>query len=105
VVITDSANASSIGKIFTILFFNYFSSLAFTTYTLVAEETLVSQLHGVLLLVMIQFQPHQGFNHLLLIQKSQLHQEIIQLPLSQIYKSLPLSLRSFRLPFGKLGMM
>jgi hypothetical protein len=45
VVITDSANASSTGKIFTILLFN-FSSLALTPYLLVAEETLVSQTVG-----------------------------------------------------------
>jgi hypothetical protein len=43
VIITDSANASSTGKIFTILFFNHFSSLALTPYLLVAEETLVDQ--------------------------------------------------------------
>jgi hypothetical protein len=46
VVITDSANASSTGKIFTILFFNHFSSLALIPYLLVAEETLVSQTVG-----------------------------------------------------------
>jgi hypothetical protein len=45
-VVTDSANASSTGKIFTILFFNHFSSLALTTYLLVAEETLVDQTLG-----------------------------------------------------------
>jgi hypothetical protein len=45
VVITDSANASSTGKIVTILLFN-FSSLAFTPHLLVAEETLVSQTVG-----------------------------------------------------------
>jgi hypothetical protein len=72
---------------------------------LVAEETLVDQTVGVLLLIMIQSQFHQGLNQLLLNQKSQLHQEIIQFLLSQIYKSLPLNLRSFLLPFGKLGMM
>jgi hypothetical protein len=54
---------------------------------------------------MIQSQSHQGFNQLLLNQKSQLLQEIIQFLLSQMYKNLPLSLRSFLLPFGKLGMM
>jgi hypothetical protein len=43
VVITDSANASSTGKIFTILFFNHFSSLALTPSLLVAEETLADQ--------------------------------------------------------------
>jgi hypothetical protein len=46
VVITDSANASSTGKIFTILFFNHFPSLALILYLLVAEETLVSQTVG-----------------------------------------------------------
>jgi hypothetical protein len=46
VAITDSANASSTGKIFTILFFNHFSSLALIPYLLVAEETLVSQTVG-----------------------------------------------------------
>jgi hypothetical protein len=46
VVITDSANASSTGKIFTVLFFNHFSSLALIPYLLVAEETLVSQTVG-----------------------------------------------------------
>jgi hypothetical protein len=46
VVITDSANASSTGTIFTILFFNHFSSLALTPYLLVAEETLVDQTMG-----------------------------------------------------------
>jgi hypothetical protein len=46
VVITDSANASSAGKIFTILFFNHFSSLALTPYLLVAEETLADQTMG-----------------------------------------------------------
>jgi hypothetical protein len=46
VVIADSANASSTGKIFTILFFNHFSSLALIPYLLVAEETLVSQTMG-----------------------------------------------------------
>jgi hypothetical protein len=46
VVVTDSANASSTGKIFTILFFNHFSSLALIPYLLVAEETLVSQTVG-----------------------------------------------------------
>jgi hypothetical protein len=45
VVITDSANASSTGKIFTI-FFNHFSSLALTPYLLVAEETLEDQTVG-----------------------------------------------------------
>jgi hypothetical protein len=43
VVIADSANASSTGKIFTILFFNQSSSLALIHYLLVAEGTLVSQ--------------------------------------------------------------
>jgi hypothetical protein len=43
---TDSANASSTGKIFTILFFNHFSSLALTPHLLVAEETLVDQIVG-----------------------------------------------------------
>jgi hypothetical protein len=42
VIITDFVNASSTGKIFTILLFNHFSSLALTPYLLVAEETLVS---------------------------------------------------------------
>jgi hypothetical protein len=46
VVIIDFANASSTGKIFTILFSNHFSSLALTPYLLVAEETLVSQTVG-----------------------------------------------------------
>jgi hypothetical protein len=46
VVITKSANASSTGKIFTILFFNHSSSLALIHYLLVAEETLVSQIVG-----------------------------------------------------------
>jgi hypothetical protein len=46
VVITDSANASSTAKIFTILFFNYFSSLALIPYLLVAEQTSVSQTVG-----------------------------------------------------------
>jgi hypothetical protein len=45
VVITDSANASSTGKIFTI-FFNHFSSLARTPYLLVAEETLKDKTVG-----------------------------------------------------------
>jgi hypothetical protein len=46
-VIIDSANASSTGKIFTILFFLIiFSSLAFILYLSVAEETLVSQTIG-----------------------------------------------------------
>jgi hypothetical protein len=105
VVITDSVNASLTGKIFTILFFNHFSSLALTPYLLVAEETLADQTVG-------GPSPHhdsipvsQGLNQLLLNQKSQLHQEIIQSLLSQMYKNLLLSLRSFLLPFGKLGMM
>jgi hypothetical protein len=102
VVITDSTNASSTGKIFTILFFNHFSSLALIPYLLVAEKTLVSQTVGS---SSAHRHPHQGFNHLLLNQKSQLHQEIIWFLLSQTYKSLPLSLRSFLLPLGKLGMM
>jgi hypothetical protein len=46
VAVTDSANASSTGKIFTILLFNHFSSLAFTPYLPVAEETLVDQTVG-----------------------------------------------------------
>jgi hypothetical protein len=46
VVITDFSNAPSTGKIFTILFFNHFSSLALIPYLLVAEETLVSQTVG-----------------------------------------------------------
>jgi hypothetical protein len=46
VIIKDSANASSTGKIFTILFLNHFSSLALTPYLLVVEETLVSQTVG-----------------------------------------------------------
>jgi hypothetical protein len=46
VVITDSANVSSTGKIFTILLFNHYSSLALIPYLLVAEETLVSQTVG-----------------------------------------------------------
>jgi hypothetical protein len=46
VVIKNSANASSTGKIFTILFFNHFSSLALTPYFLVAEEILVDQTVG-----------------------------------------------------------
>jgi hypothetical protein len=46
VVNTDSANASSTGEIFTILFFNHFSSLALTPYLLVAVETLVDQTVG-----------------------------------------------------------
>jgi hypothetical protein len=79
--------------------------LALTPYLLVPEETLVDQTVGVLLLIMIQSQSHQGLNQLLLNQKSQLHREIIQFLLSQMYKSLPLSLKSFLLPFGKLGMM
>jgi hypothetical protein len=37
---------SSTGKIFTILFFNHFASLALIPYLLVAEETLVSQTVG-----------------------------------------------------------
>jgi hypothetical protein len=61
-----------------------FSSLALTPYLLVAEETLVGQNVGVLVLIMIQSQPHQGLNQLLLNQKSQLHREIIQFLLSQI---------------------
>jgi hypothetical protein len=51
VIITDSANALSTGKIFTILFFNHFSSLALTPYLLVAEETLVDQ-------TMVSSSPH-----------------------------------------------
>jgi hypothetical protein len=105
VIITDSANASSTGKIFIILFFNHFSSLALTPYLLVAKETLADQTVGVLLLIMIQSKSHQGLNQLLLNQKSQLHQEIIQFLLSQMYKSLSWSLKSFLLPFGKIGMM
>jgi hypothetical protein len=54
---------------------------------------------------MIQSYSHQGFNQLLLNQKSQLHPEIIQFLLSQMYKSLPLSLGSLLLPLGKLGMI
>jgi hypothetical protein len=46
VVITDSANASSTGKIVTILFVNHFSSLALTPYLLVVEETLADQTVG-----------------------------------------------------------
>jgi hypothetical protein len=46
VVITNSANTSPTGKIFTISFFNHFSSLALIPYLLVAEETLVSQTVG-----------------------------------------------------------
>jgi hypothetical protein len=46
VVITDSAHASLTGKIFTILFFNHFSSLALTPYLLVAEETSADQIVG-----------------------------------------------------------
>jgi hypothetical protein len=46
VIIIDSANTSSTGKIFTILFLNHFSSLAPAPYLLVAEETLVSQTVG-----------------------------------------------------------
>jgi hypothetical protein len=46
VAITDSANASSSDKIFTILFFNHFSSLALTPTLLVAEETLMHQTVG-----------------------------------------------------------
>jgi hypothetical protein len=53
VVITNSANTSSTGKIFTITLFNHFSSLELTPYLLVAEETLVDQTCGVLLLIMI----------------------------------------------------
>jgi hypothetical protein len=46
-VITDSANASSTGKIFITLFFDhFFSSLALILYLLVAEETLVRQTVG-----------------------------------------------------------
>jgi hypothetical protein len=71
-------------KFFTILFFLIiFSSLALILYLLVAEETLVSQTVGVLLLSMIQIQPHQGSNHPLLSQKLQPHQGRIQLLLSQ----------------------
>jgi hypothetical protein len=73
-VITDSANASSTGKIFTILFFNH---LALIPYLLVAEETLVSQTVG-------SSSPHHDsipasprIQPSLLNQKSQLHQEII----------------------------
>jgi hypothetical protein len=44
--ISDPANASSTGKIFTILFFQSFSPLALIPYFLVAEETLVSQTMG-----------------------------------------------------------
>jgi hypothetical protein len=46
VAITDPANASSTSKIFTILFFNHFSSLALTPYLLVAEEILMDQTVG-----------------------------------------------------------
>jgi hypothetical protein len=46
VVITDSTNASSNGKIVTILFFNHFTSLALTPYLLVVEETLADQTVG-----------------------------------------------------------
>jgi hypothetical protein len=42
-VITESANSSSTGKIFIISFYQSFSSLALILYLLVAEETLVSQ--------------------------------------------------------------
>jgi hypothetical protein len=63
------------------------------------------KLWGVLLLIMIQSYSHQGFNQLLLNQKSQLHPEIIQFLLSQMYKTLPLSLGSLLLPLGKLGMI
>jgi hypothetical protein len=45
-IITDSANASSTGKIFTILLFNHSSSLALIHYFLVAKETLVNQTVG-----------------------------------------------------------
>jgi hypothetical protein len=76
VVITDCANASLTGRIFTILFFNLFL-LALTPYLLVVEETLADQTVGALLLIIIQPQSHQGLNRLLLNQKSQLHQEII----------------------------
>jgi hypothetical protein len=79
--------------------------LALTPYLLAAEETLADQTMGILLLIMIQSQFHQGLNQLLLNQKFQLHQEIIQFLLSQMYKSLPLSLKSFLLTFGKPGMM
>jgi hypothetical protein len=44
--ISDPANASSTGKIFTILFFQSFSPLALIPYLLVAKETLVSQTVG-----------------------------------------------------------
>jgi hypothetical protein len=46
-VIRGSANASSAGKIFTILFFNHFSSLALTPYLVVAKETLADQTVGI----------------------------------------------------------
>jgi hypothetical protein len=46
VAITDSTNASSTGKIFTILFFNHFSPLALTPYLPAAEETVVDQTVG-----------------------------------------------------------
>jgi hypothetical protein len=46
VAITDSANASSTGKIFTIFFFNHFSPLALTPYLPAAEETMVDQTVG-----------------------------------------------------------
>jgi hypothetical protein len=63
VIITDSANASSTGKIFTILFFNHFSSLALTP---LQRKLWWIKLWGVLLFIMIQSQSHQGFNQLLL---------------------------------------
>jgi hypothetical protein len=46
VVITDAANASSTRKIFTILFFTRFPSMALTPYLLAAEETLAEQTVG-----------------------------------------------------------
>jgi hypothetical protein len=98
-------SASSTGKIFTIILFNHFSPLALTPYLLVAEETLVDQTVG---------GPSPHHDSVPVSPRTQpvspqpeisAHQEIIQFLLSQMYKSLPLSLRSFLLPFGKLGMM
>jgi hypothetical protein len=105
VVITDSANASSTGKIFTILFFNHFSSLALTPYLLVAEETLADQTvggpspHHDSVPVSPRTQPASPQPE---VSASLRNHPVF---LSQMYKSLPLSLKSFLLPFGKLGMM
>jgi heme/copper-type cytochrome/quinol oxidase subunit 4 len=104
-VIIDSANASPTGKISSSYSLIIFSSLALIPYLLVAEETLASQTVGVLLFGMIQIQLHQGSNHLLLDQKPQPHQGLIQLLINQTSKSPSSSLKNFLPPLGKPEMM